>query len=108
MVTFPEFESDAGLKAQVAAVGKPLQLNVTVPADGPRVIAIRYCAAVPATTVFVTGVLELMEITGTRFTVPFAVLLERSVSPPPETLDVMEEVTGKSMGRTLNVIVTSG
>jgi hypothetical protein len=89
MVTLPELESDVGLRAQVAPVGKPLQLKFNVPADGLRFTAITYCVEPPATMVFVAGVVKAMVMGKTRFTAPFAVLLERSVSPPPETLDVI-------------------
>lgn len=88
-VTLPEFESDAGLMAQVAAMGKPVQLSVTGPVAGARVIASAYCAEEPADIMSVAGVMKLMLIGKTRSTVSVAVLLERSVSPPPETLDVI-------------------
>ena len=38
IVTLPELVKEAGLKLQEAAVGKPLQLKLTVPAAGLKFI----------------------------------------------------------------------
>jgi hypothetical protein len=106
MVTVPELVKEVGLKLQDEAVGKPLQLKLTVPAVAPKVMAIVYCAVPPAVIVAL-GVLEVIATTGPMLTVAFAVLLDRSASPPPETVELMDAVEG-AFAATLNATVTSG
>ena len=103
MVTFPEAVRDVGLKLHVAAVGKPLQPNVVVPAALPMLMPIRYWAACPAVTV-VLAVLETIDTTGltNRFALP-----ELLPDPPPETTETIEVEPG-ALRAIFNVTVMSG
>jgi hypothetical protein len=106
MVTFPEAVSDVGLKLHVEAVGRPLQLNVVVPAAVPMLMPITYWAAWPAVTVAL-AVLEMIDTTGVTDRLTVDVLFAELPSPPPETFEIRVLEDG-ALSATFNVTVTSG
>ena len=106
MVTFPEAVRDVGLKLHVAAVGKPLQLNVVVPAAFPMLMPITYWAGCPAVTVAL-AVLETIDTTGVTDRLTVDVLFAELPSPPPETVEIKVLDDG-ALSATFNVTVTSG
>jgi hypothetical protein len=108
IVTFPEIALSAvGLKLQDAAVGNPLQLNVTVPAAAVTAIPKTYCAGCPAFTVTVAPP-DAMAKTGPISVVMLSVLFLGSVSPVAETVATIEPTDNGAFKATLKVIVTAG
>jgi hypothetical protein len=98
--------SDAGLKLHDAAVGRPLQLNVTGPAADPALTLNMKFAGCPAFTAAL-GVVAMMLTTWLTVRVKVAELFPALASPPPETERLMGAVAG-ALRETLKVTLICG